>query len=57
MGRRAGTRTMSDPFWFGGMRVAVARDPAHFAERYGLIIIIALGESMVAIGIGAAGSP
>jgi low temperature requirement protein LtrA len=27
----------------------------HFAERYGLIVIIALGESIVAIGIGAAG--
>jgi low temperature requirement protein LtrA len=26
--------------------------PAHFAERYGLIIIIALGESIVAIGAG-----
>ena len=29
-------------------------EPAHFSERYGLIIIIALGESMVSIGIGAA---
>jgi low temperature requirement protein LtrA len=29
--------------------------PAHFAERYGLIVIIALGESIVAIGVGAAG--
>jgi low temperature requirement protein LtrA len=27
--------------------------PAHFAERYGLIVIIALGESIVAIGVGA----
>jgi low temperature requirement protein LtrA len=27
--------------------------PAHFAERHGLIIIIALGESIVAIGAGA----
>ena len=27
--------------------------PAHFAERHGLIVIIALGESIVAIGIGA----
>jgi low temperature requirement protein LtrA len=27
----------------------------HFAERYALIVIIALGESIVAIGIGAAG--
>src|SRR5262249_17707736 len=29
--------------------------PEHFAERHGLIIIIALGESIVAIGVGAAG--
>jgi len=27
--------------------------PAHFVERHGLIIIIALGESIVAIGVGA----
>lgn len=27
--------------------------PSHFAERHGLILIIALGESIVAIGIGA----
>jgi low temperature requirement protein LtrA len=27
--------------------------PAHFAERHGLIVIIALGESIVAIGAGA----
>ena len=29
--------------------------PAHFAERYGLIVIIALGESIIALGVGAAG--
>jgi len=29
--------------------------PAHFVERYGLIIIIALGESIVAVGLGLAG--
>jgi low temperature requirement protein LtrA len=29
--------------------------PAHFAERHGLIVIIALGESLIAIGVGAAG--
>ena len=29
--------------------------PAHFAERYGLIVIIALGESVIAIGFGAEG--
>jgi low temperature requirement protein LtrA len=31
--------------------------PAHFAERHQLIVIVALGESIVAIGIGAAGEP
>lgn len=31
--------------------------PGHFAERHGLIVIIALGESIVAIGVGAAGIP
>src|SRR5512132_602462 len=31
--------------------------PGHFAERHGLIIIIALGESIVALGVGAAGAP
>lgn len=33
-----------------GWRVA----PEHFAERHGLIILIALGESLIAIGVGAA---
>ncbi|MDQ3406002.1 MAG: low temperature requirement protein A [Actinomycetota bacterium] len=33
----------------GGWRLNSAR---HFAERYGLIVIIALGESIVAIGVG-----
>jgi len=28
--------------------------PAHFAERHGLVIIIALGESLVALGVGVA---
>jgi low temperature requirement protein LtrA len=28
--------------------------PSHFAERYGLIVIIALGESVIALGVGAA---
>jgi len=31
--------------------------PAHFVERHGLVIIVALGESIVAIGVGAAGLP
>ena len=35
----------------GIQRVAVA----HFAERYSLFVIICLGESIVAIGVGAAG--
>jgi low temperature requirement protein LtrA len=30
--------------------------PDHFAERHGLIVIIALGESIVAIGVGASGA-
>jgi low temperature requirement protein LtrA len=29
--------------------------PGHFAERHGLIIIIALGESIVAVGVGVSG--
>jgi low temperature requirement protein LtrA len=35
-------------FWAEGWRLM----PSHFAERYGLILIIALGESIVAIGVG-----
>ena len=30
--------------------------PGHFAERYGLVLIIALGEAFIAIGIGATGT-
>jgi low temperature requirement protein LtrA len=39
------------PLLFGlsGWRV----QPAHFVERHGLIVIIAIGESLVAIGLGA----
>ena len=33
------------------------RSASHFAERHGLIIIVALGESIVAIGVGVAGMP
>jgi low temperature requirement protein LtrA len=29
--------------------------PAHFVERHGLVVIVAVGESVVAVGIGAAG--
>lgn len=41
------------PYFFGveGWQLV----PGHFAERHGLIIIIALGESIVDIGTGAAG--
>jgi low temperature requirement protein LtrA len=31
--------------------------PAHFVERHGLIVIVALGESIVAIGVGAGDLP
>ena len=30
---------------------------AHFVERHGLVVIVAIGESVVAIGIGASGLP
>ena len=42
---------MAGPLLFGveGWQLA----PGHFAERHGLIVIIALGESIVAIGVGA----
>jgi low temperature requirement protein LtrA len=30
--------------------------PAHFVERHGLIVIIALGESLIAVGVGARGT-
>jgi low temperature requirement protein LtrA len=39
---------------YGGM-VGWRVSAEHFAERHGLIVIIALGESIVAIGIGASG--
>jgi low temperature requirement protein LtrA len=44
---------MAGPYFFGseGWRLV----PAHFAERHGLIVIIALGESIVAIGVGVGG--
>jgi low temperature requirement protein LtrA len=29
--------------------------PAHFVERHGLVVIVAIGESIVAVGLGAAG--
>jgi low temperature requirement protein LtrA len=44
---------MAGPYFFGSEGWKLV--PAHFAERHGLIILIALGESIVAIGVGAAG--
>jgi low temperature requirement protein LtrA len=42
---------LGEPYLFGSEGWKLS--PAHFAERHGLIIIIALGESIVAIGVGA----
>lgn len=42
--------------WFAGTDWRI-NSASHFAERYGLIVIIALGESIVSIGIGVAGLP
>lgn len=30
--------------------------PGHFVERHGLVVIVAIGESIIAVGVGAAGS-
>ncbi|HEX5610293.1 MAG TPA: low temperature requirement protein A [Solirubrobacterales bacterium] len=45
---------MGGPYLFGSEGWKLV--PGHFAERHGLIIIIALGESIVAIGVGASGA-
>jgi low temperature requirement protein LtrA len=42
---------MGEPYLFGSEGWKLV--PGHFAERHGLIVIIALGESIVAIGVGA----
>jgi len=42
---------MGGPAFFGAEGWKL--EPEHFAERHGLIVIIALGESIVAIGVGA----
>jgi low temperature requirement protein LtrA len=42
---------MGGPLLFGAEGWKLV--PGHFAERHGLIVIIALGESIVAIGVGA----
>ena len=42
--------------WFVVMNVSGWRvSPGHFSERHGLIFIIALGEAVISIGIGASG--
>jgi len=51
-------------FWVGAVAVLIAAtirrresgfqlSPAHFVERNGLLLIVALGESIVAVGVGA----
>jgi low temperature requirement protein LtrA len=42
---------LGEPYLFGAEGWKLV--PGHFAERHGLIVIIALGESIVAIGVGA----
>jgi low temperature requirement protein LtrA len=60
--------TVQGLFWvaalaidYGGPLVSPPRglrvSPTHFAERFGLVVIIALGESIVAIGVGAGDHP
>jgi len=44
---------VGEPYLFGAEGWQLHAE--HFAERHGLIVIIALGESIVAIGVGAAG--
>jgi low temperature requirement protein LtrA len=43
--------------WLGGSSGWRLPSPGHFSERHGLIVIIALGESIVAIGVGVAELP
>jgi low temperature requirement protein LtrA len=47
------------PAWLTRERLAGLQEVAvaHFAERYALFIIICLGESIVAVGVGASGRP
>src|SRR5919199_3073157 len=44
------TLDSAGPFFFGAEGWKLV--PHHFAERHGLIVLIALGESIVAIGVG-----
>ena len=50
-GRWRSSSTWRGPYFFGSEGWKLM--PGHFAERHGLIVIIALGESIVAIGVGA----
>jgi low temperature requirement protein LtrA len=43
--------------WLGGASGWRLPSPEHFSERHGLIVIIALGESIVAIGVGVGALP
>ena len=45
------TLDIAGPYFFGAEGWKLV--PGHFAERHGLIMIIALGESIVAVGVGA----
>ena len=42
---------MAEPYFSGSSGWKLV--PGHFAERHGLIVIVALGESIVALGVGA----
>jgi low temperature requirement protein LtrA len=42
---------------FFGKVGGFAVEPAHFVERHGLVVLIALGESIISIGVGAANEP
>ena len=50
-GSRRSSSTSAGPALFGIAGLALV--PAHFAERHSLVIILALGESIVALGAGA----
>ncbi|MEO5853600.1 MAG: low temperature requirement protein A [Nocardioides sp.] len=43
--------------WVAGTSGWRLTSASHFAERHGLILIVAIGESMVALGVGVAAAP
>jgi low temperature requirement protein LtrA len=45
------TLDMAGPYFFGAEGWKLV--PGHFAERHGLIVLVALGESIVVLGVGA----